>query len=169
MHEGIKLLQDRGEKDNLAPVALIYEGIPYLYSNTPEKAHQYFEFISDFDPNNSWSIIGQTYKALNLGEIVKARGLVKVLESRNIHDSEMLYRFTHFYSMLGDSNSALDALERAVDGGFFCFPYIKSDLLTKDLHGLPRFKQILEKAKLRYELYEKRFGGEIRALLGMTS
>ena len=169
MHEGIKLLQDRGEKDNLAPVALIYEGIPYLYSNTPKKAHQYFEFISDFDPNNSWSIIGQTYKALNLGEIVKARGLVKVLESRNIHDSEMLYRFTHFYSMLGDSDSALDALERAVDGGFFCFPYIKSDILTKDLHSLPRFKQILEKAKLRYELYEKRFGGEIRALLGMTS
>ena len=71
--------------------------------------------------------------------------------------------------MLGDSNSALDALERAVDGGFFCFPYIKSDILTKDLHSLPRFKQILAKAKLRYELYEKRFGGEIRSLLGMTS
>ena len=88
-------------------------------------------------------------------------------ESNFYEDEGYLVRENQF--SINEVNSLRDALERAVDGGFFCYPYIKSDILTKGLHSLPRFKQILEKSKLRYELYEKRFGGEIRSLLGMTS
>ncbi len=152
-----------------APVWLIYEGIPYLYSKMPEKAFPYFDFVSDIDPSNTWSIIGQTYKALVSGNTNKGGDLLSSLESRNIHDSEMIYRYTHFYVMLNDHDNALRALEKSVDNGFFCFPYIKSDPLTKPLHDNPRFKQILEKAKIRHELYEKRFGDEIRSLLGSIS
>ena len=152
-----------------APVWLIYEGVPYLYSKMPEKAFPYFDFVSDIDPSNTWSIIGQTYKALISGNTKKGGGLLSSLESRNIHDSEMIYRYTHFYVMLNDYDNALRALEKSVDNGFFCFPYIKSDPLTKPLHDNPRFKQILEKAKIRHELYEKRFGEEIRTLLGSVS
>jgi len=152
-----------------APVWLIYEGIPYLYSKMPEKAFPYFDFVSDIDPSNTWSIIGQTYKALVSGNTNKGGDLLSSLESRNIHDSEMIYRYTHFYVMLNDHDNALSALEKSVDNGFFCFPYIKSDPLTKPLHDNPRFKQILEKAKIRHELYEKRFGDEIRSLLGSIS
>ena len=135
----------------------------------PEKAFPYFDFVSDIDPSNTWSIIGQTYKALISGNTKKGGGLLSSLESRNIHDSEMIYRYTHFYVMLNDYDNALRALEKSVDNGFFCFPYIKSDPLTKPLHDNPRFKQILEKAKIRHELYEKRFGDEIRSLLGSIS
>ena len=152
-----------------SPVWLIYEGVPYLYSKMPEKAFPYFDFVSDIDPSNTWSIIGQTYKALISGNIKKGSNLLLSLESRNIHDSEMIYRYTHFYVMLNDYDNALMALEKSVDNGFFCFPYIKSDPLTKPLHDNPRFKQILDRAKIRHELYEKRFGDEIRSLLGTTS
>ena len=71
--------------------------------------------------------------------------------------------------MLKDEANALKALEDAVNGGFFCYAYIKSDPLTKPIHNNPSFKQIVEKAKIRHELYEKRFGEEIRSLLGTTS
>ena len=158
------------KKNNItAPVWLIYEGVPYLYSKIPERAFTYFDFVSDIDPSNTWSIIGQTYKALISGNTKKGGDLLSALESRNIHDSEMIYRYTHFYVMLNDHDNALRALEKSVDNGFFCFPYIKSDPLTKPLHDNPRFKQILEKAKIRHELYEKRFGDEIRSLLGSIS
>ena len=75
----------------------------------------------------------------------------------------------HFYIMLNDEANALKALEEAIDGGFFCYSYIKSDPLTQPIHNNSNFKQIVEKAKLRHELYEKRFGDEIRSLLGTTS
>ena len=71
--------------------------------------------------------------------------------------------------MLEEKDKALSALEKSVDRGFFPYPYIKSDLLTKPIHNDPKFKQILEKAKIRHELYEKRFGDEIRLLLGSAS
>ena len=166
MHSGAKIIKDNNATD---PVSLVYEGIPYLYSNTPEKAFPYFDYISEIDPSNTWSIIGQTYKALISGNLNKGRSLLSSLESRNIHDSEMIYRYAHFYIMLNEEEKALSALERSIDRGFFPYPYIKSDILTKLIHNNPRFKQILDKAKIRHELYEKRFGDEIRSLLGSAS
>ena len=172
MHRAIEtmILGDNiGQKNDLPPVVLIYEGIPYLYTNMPKKAFPYFDFISEVDPSNTWSIIGQTYKALISGNMDKGRDLLNSLESRNIHDSEMIYRFAHFYVLLNNEEKALSAIELAIDRGFFPYPYIKSDLLTKPIHSNPKFNQILEKAKIRHELYEKRFGDEIRLLLGSAS
>jgi len=166
MHKGAKILKDEGMP---SPVQLIYEGIPYLYSKNPGNAYTYFDYISEVDPSNTWSIIGQTYKALLSGDMDKGKRLLRSLELRNIHDSEMIYRYTHFYIMLNDNEKALNALEKSVDNGFFCYPYIKSDPLTKPIHDNPRFKQIIQKAKIRHELYEKRFGDDIRALLGMAT
>ena len=172
MHRAIETMRlgdNIGQKNDLPPVVLIYEGIPYLYTNMPKKAFPYFDFISEVDPSNTWSIIGQTYKALISGNMDKGRGLLNSLESRNIHDSEMIYRFAHFYVLLNNEEKALSAIELAIDRGFFPYPYIKSDLLTKPIHSNPKFNQILDKAKIRHELYEKRFGDEIRLLLGSAS
>ena len=172
MHRSIEtlILRDNiDQKNDLSPVVLIYEGIPYLYTDMPNKAFPYFDFISEVDPSNTWSIIGQTYKALISGNMKKGRDLINSLESRDIHDSEMIYRYAHFYVMLNDEEKALSAIELAIDRGFFPYPYIKSDLLTKPIHNNPKFKQILEKAKIRHELYDKRFGDDIRSLLGATS
>ena len=91
------------------------------------------------------------------------------LERMGITDSEMKYRLVHFYVMLNDETKALNSLEKAIDAGFFNYSYIESDPLTKLIHNNLRFKQILEKAKIRHELYEKRFGDEIRSLLGIVS
>ena len=33
------------------------------------------------------------------------------------------------------------------------------------IHNNPRFKQIVDKSKLRHELYDRRFGSEIRSLI----
>jgi tetratricopeptide (TPR) repeat protein len=85
MHKGTKIIKD---ENFTSPVQLIYEGVPYIYSKTPEKAYQYFDFISETDPSNTWSIIGQTYKELISGNLEKGRDLLSSLESRNIHDDE---------------------------------------------------------------------------------
>ena len=165
MHKGLELVKS---KNITNPVMLIYEGIPYLYTKNQDKAFPYFDFVSSVDPSNTWSIIGQTYKSFILGDINNAKKLLRSLESRDIHDSEMIYRYAHFYLMLNDEKKALSSLEKSVDRGFFCYPYIKSDPLTKTIHNNPKFKQILDRAKIRHELYEKRFGDEIRSLLGTS-
>ena len=123
----------------------------------------------DIDDKGAWVVIGQAYNWLLKRDLDKGKEYVDKLEEMGITDSEMKYRFTHFYIMLNDEAKALSALEEAVDSGFFCYSYIQSDPLTKPIHNNPKFKQIVEKAKLRHELYVKRFGAEIKSVIGMAS
>ena len=113
-------------------------------------------------------MISKAYLSLINGDIEEGRKTINSLMKIGITDSEMKYRLAHFYIMLNDENNALKSLEEAVYGWFFCYSYIENNPLTSIIHSHPKFKQIVEKAKLRHELYEQRFGDEIRFLLGTS-
>ena len=158
------------KKHNKAiPDHLFYQAMPYIYLNQNDKASLYLDDMFEIDDKGAWVFIGQAYNWLLKRDLDKGKEYVDKLEEMGITDSEMKYRFTHFYIMLNDEAKALSALEEAVDSGFFCYSYIQSDPLTKPIHNNPKFKQIVEKAKLRHELYVKRFGAEIKSLIGMAS
>ncbi|SVA48346.1 uncharacterized protein METZ01_LOCUS101200, partial [marine metagenome] len=158
------------KKHNKAiPDHLFYQAMPYIYLNQNDKASRYLDDMFEIDDKGAWVFIGQAYNWLLKRDLDKGKEYVDKLEEMGITDSEMKYRFTHFYIMLNDEAKALSALEEAVDSGFFCYSYIQSDPLTKPIHNNPKFKQIVEKAKLRHELYVKRFGAEIKSVIGMAS
>ena len=155
----------------------IQEIVPYVSKNISfifiTHTHgDHIAYLNDVIDNNdmgTWVLISQAYLSLINGDLKKGMEHINNLEKIGITDSEMKYRLAHFYIMLNDETKALKALEESVDGGFFCYSYIESDPLTNPIHNHPKFKQIVEKAKLRHELYEKRFGDDIRSLLGTAS
>jgi TolB-like protein/DNA-binding phage protein len=151
------------------PDEKFYQAMPYIYLKQNDKAAIYLNDVIDNNDMGTWVLISQAYLSLINGDLKKGMEHINNLEKIGITDSEMKYRLTHFYIMLNDETKALKALEESVDGGFFCYSYIESDPLTNPIHNHPKFKQIVEKAKLRHELYEKRFGDDIRSLLGTTS
>ena len=151
------------------PDEKFYQAMPYIYLEENDKAAVYLKDVIDNNDMGTWVLISQTYLSLINGNLIKGMEYINSLEKIGITDSEMKYRLVHFYIMLNDETKALKALEESVDGGFFCYSYIKSDPLTTPIHNHPKFKQIVEKAKIRHELYEKRFGDDIRSLLGMAS
>jgi tetratricopeptide (TPR) repeat protein len=147
-----------------------YQAMPYIYMNEIDEAVDYLNDIVDNNDNTgTWLLISKAYLSLLKGDLENGLKHVDDLKKLGITDSEMKYRLVHFYIMLNDEANALKALEEAIDGGFFCYSYIKSDPLTQPIHNNSNFKQILDRAKIRHELYEKRFGDEIRSLLGTTS
>ena len=148
------------------PDEKFYQAMPYIYLKQNDKATIHLKDIIENNEVGTWVLISKAYLALINGNIVKGEKHVDNLIKIGITDSEMKYRLTHFYIMLDEETKALNALEKAVNGGFFCYSYIQSDPLTSSIHNHPRFKQIVEKAKLRHELYEQRFGAEIKLLLG---
>tara|TARA_Y100000817_G_scaffold185201_1_gene144712 strand:+ start:1341 stop:3200 length:1860 start_codon:yes stop_codon:yes gene_type:complete len=164
--DGIKLIKKHANQ--VVPDILFYQAMPHIYLNQNKKATLYLNTIKNMD-KSAWVLISNAYRLLINGDLGKGKKIVEELKRMNIPDSEMKYRFSHFYILLNDKEKALKALDEAVDGGFFCYNYIKSDPLTEKIHNEPKFKQILEKAKIRHELYEKRFGDEIRSLLGIVS
>ena len=146
-----------------------YQAMPYIYLNQTDEAIVYLENVIDNHKTGTWVLISKAYLSLLKGDLINGLEHVSSLEKMGITDSEMKYRLVHFYVMLNDETKALNSLEKAIDAGFFNHSYIESDPLTKSIHNNPRFKQIVDKSKLRHELYDRRFGSEIRSILGISS
>ena len=92
--------------------------------NSLLKRNSGFSRMNNDSNSGAWVLIGEAYKFLINGELDKGEKIVTKLIQMNIPDSEMKYRFSHFYILLNDKEKALKALDEAVDGGFFCYNYI---------------------------------------------
>lgn len=150
-----------GSEFGVEPYTIFYNGLPGVYSGDYESAFEAFQQSVALEARNTWTLFGLTYRALVERDYFQARKHIEELENRNITDSEIRYRFVHFYALLGETGRALDKLQETVDGGFFCYPYIVADPLTKNIHGEPRFKQILQEVKQRHEAFKRRFASDL--------
>jgi serine/threonine protein kinase/tetratricopeptide (TPR) repeat protein len=62
--------------------------------------------------------------------------------------------FTMFYALAGDSDTALDWLEKAVSRGYFNYPFLHADnRFTAPLHGHPRFERLMTTMKAKWEAF----------------
>jgi len=79
------------------------------------------------------------------------------IDQRDVRDPEALYKIAQAYAALGDPASALHALERSIDGGFFAYPYQKTDPLLDPLRTSPEFTRLLAISQARHEAFRARF------------
>jgi len=152
-----KQIEDSGTELN--PSALFYFGFWNLNYGEVEKAYQFFDAAINLDPTNTWSLFAKAYKNIFQNKINEAKTVINTLENRKIIDSEMNYRFTHFYTLIGDKNKAIQSLKRSVDGGFFCYPYISTDPLLNNINNTDEFKEIIEGVKQRHLVFKEKYGG----------
>jgi DNA-binding winged helix-turn-helix (wHTH) protein/TolB-like protein/Tfp pilus assembly protein PilF len=138
---------------------VFYRGFGYYYQNDLNRAATAFDRA--FELNQS-SVISQIGKALRLAIADKKREGVEMMnaaEARIIKvghgDGEITYKFAQAYDALGEHEKALDALNRSVEQGFFCYPYFASDPLLKNIRGDAEFAIILEKAHKRHEIFKR--------------
>ena len=79
------------------------------------------------------------------------------VESQGVADAEMIYKLAQAYAVLGDHASALRELQRAIEGGFFCYPYFMRDPLLDGIRNEPGFDQQMQEARRRHEEFKARF------------
>jgi tetratricopeptide (TPR) repeat protein len=63
------------------------------------------------------------------------------------NDSRVLYYLACFHALLGHNDKALDFLERAVDGGFYCPQHISKDPDLESIRSNERYEAALAEAK----------------------
>jgi serine/threonine protein kinase/Flp pilus assembly protein TadD len=91
-------------------------------------------------------------RACQLGAIVAAgldlrdaaRDYARRALTINPDDPLLLYNISCMYALLGDSNEALDCLEKAVDKGYGQKDWVAHDADLDSLREMPRFKRIVE-------------------------
>lgn len=138
--------------------ALFYDGMAYYYTGDMSRAYVMFDSCEKLDSRNTWSLFGQAYESGAQRDFKRCKEVIAQLEDRNITDAEMRYRFAHLYSLVGEQRRALTNLQKSVDGGFFCYPYVVRDPLIANLRGAAEFQQILERAHQRHRAFKERFG-----------
>jgi serine/threonine protein kinase len=85
-------------------------------------------------------------------------------------DGEGVYYCVRSLAYLGETSRAIEALRRALDLGFFCYPAFERDAWLDSLRGLGPFKELMQAARARHSGTARIFadlGGE--RLLGMRS
>ena len=97
--------------------------------------------------NTLW--LGQLGEAYAIaGNAEKARDILRELEERAKTTFVSPYHFAYVYTGLGDSDRAMDLLERAVAERTGPVYSIKGSFLLKPLHAHPRFRALLRQMKL---------------------
>ena len=89
------------------------------------------------------SQLGATIAA-QIGESEAATGYARRALTINPDDPLLLYNISCMYALLGNSNEALDCLEKAVDKGYGQKDWVAHDSDLDSLRELPRFQHIVE-------------------------
>jgi hypothetical protein len=82
------------------------------------------------------------------GEDRKARDILRELEERALHSYVCPYHFAYVYTGLGETDAAMDWLERAVAERTGPTYGIKGSFLFAPLQAHPRFRALLRQMKL---------------------
>jgi DNA-binding winged helix-turn-helix (wHTH) protein/TolB-like protein/Tfp pilus assembly protein PilF len=136
---------------------VFYRGMCHYYLGDMNQAAAAFDRAYEL---NQGSVITQIGKALRLAIAGKNREGLQVLNTAETKfvkpgtgDGEITYKFAQAYDALGDKGSALRALDRSIEQGFFCYSYMAADPLLKTIRGETECARILEKARHRQEAF----------------
>jgi DNA-binding winged helix-turn-helix (wHTH) protein/TolB-like protein/Tfp pilus assembly protein PilF len=139
---------------------LFYRGFGEYYEKDFERASKDFDRAYETDPT-MYAKIGKA-----LSESIAHRGadglqILHGLESkiteRDVGDPEAMYKIAQVYAVLGDKASALRMLRRSVESGFFSYPYIATDPLLNGVRNEVAFRQTLDVARQRHEVFRRAF------------
>jgi DNA-binding winged helix-turn-helix (wHTH) protein/TolB-like protein/Tfp pilus assembly protein PilF len=137
-----------------------YRGLAHLYLKNDKSAAADFDRAYELEP----SLYTQIGKALSYGLGGDSKKGLEVLndterkiDERGVSDAEAMYKVAQGYAILGDKSSALRMLRRGIEGGFFCYPYIKEDPLLANLRDQAEYTAMLNAARQSHEAFKQRF------------
>jgi hypothetical protein len=90
------------------------------------------------------------------GDGARGRERVRALERYTEDggsDGEGFYLIARLYALLSDRAAALRMFQRAVDHGFFAYPYIAADPFMASVHDHSAFQSTLARARVRHEAF----------------
>jgi DNA-binding winged helix-turn-helix (wHTH) protein/TolB-like protein len=144
-------------KTNDFALIAFYRGLAKYYLKDWQEAAKHFDRALELEPSLLHAQIG---KALSLGIRHRpSEGLAVLLDvetkinQREVADPEAAYKIAQAYAVLGDSPSALRVFKRAIDGGFFPYPYLLTDPLLDNLRSEPEFGRLVNAALQRQRAF----------------
>jgi serine/threonine protein kinase/tetratricopeptide (TPR) repeat protein len=140
---------------------LFYRGLAQFYLYHRDLALNDFNRSYDLAPASLQGQLGKAFAYAILRQPDNGTNLLQHTQARvlatGVTDAEGLYKIAQAYAVLGARREAVMMMKGAVAGGFFCYPYFKSDPLLENIRGEPEFAVVLERARQRHERFRATF------------
>ncbi len=160
----------RGDVDRFLKVApagdtpqdRYYRGVALLRQQRFAEALQRVEPAFRLNPSDLFARFASALTAVLEDDDVAAleivRGIVRQRRELGSRDGELTFKEAQLFAWAGSDPEALDRLEAAVDGGFFCARCIAEEPAFANLSQDARFQALLETASGRHRQFGERFG-----------
>lgn len=150
--------QDAIEGFNLdkgSPYSLAYIGQVYLRMGETDSARTLFKKVMQSEPTGTlglWSGVMLDFLDGNRKNGLRA---LRNLETSNVYDAEQMYNYANLYGLYGEEDDCVRLLKRAIDKGFFCYPYMENDSFLDPVRNDTEFKEALAYARKRYKEFKQ--------------
>ncbi len=131
-------------------------GATLLQQGNRKQAVEYFDRVIELEPDGLLALWVSGIKAFIEGNIEEGLKAGRKFEQINISDAEAWYHFAENYGLLGDKEGCVRTLQRAVDGGFFNYPFMLTDPFLDSVRDDPEFQRILKMANVKHEAFKKK-------------
>ncbi len=121
------------------------------------QAVEYFNRCLSMNPDGLQALWVTCIKASIEGNIEEGLEAARLFEQVNLVDAESWYHFAGNYGLLGDINGCVRALKRAVDGGFFNYPFMLKDFFLDSARDDAEFQRVLEEARKKHLSFRRNF------------
>lgn len=133
-----------------------FAGYTLFQQGDQKQAAEYFDRVIDMEPEGLVALWISGIKSFIEGNNEEGLIAARKFEQFDIADAEAWFHFAENYALLGDKDGCVRALKRAVDGGFFNYPFMLTDSFLDSVRDDPEFQRILEMAKSKHEAFKKK-------------
>jgi len=158
--------QAAGEYEKAIDISNTYEQESFILSvlgqanlrlGNISQAGDYFHRAVTIDPKGLSGLFASALGAYVEGDTAKGLTAGRTFENADVVDGEAWYAQAGIYGLLGDKEGSLRCLDRAVDNGYFNYPFMLTDPFLNSVRDDPAFQNILKTAKIKHERFKKKY------------
>jgi len=132
-----------------------WHGIISYYDSDYSTSQKEFAIALEKDPYGVFGLLAKIFKGFMENDKGQVLTAIKNANKATIIDSENVCFDAMFHAEIEESETSLALLKKAVDAGYFSYPFIKENASFKKLAALPEFKKMLKNIKQKHLAFKK--------------
>jgi DNA-binding winged helix-turn-helix (wHTH) protein/TolB-like protein/Tfp pilus assembly protein PilF len=133
-----------------SPFTLGWNGLLQRRLGNTQEALAYFNQVIEVDQGGLWANVAIVFKSYIQGNNTIGIAAVQKLAQTADSDGETLYYLSSYYGLLGDTKNCIITLKKAIDAGFYNYPFMVSNDYFDSVKNEKEFIELLEKAQTKH-------------------
>jgi len=133
------------------------QGLTFLRMGDKKKSIECLKHSIAIDPEGLSALFATSMKSIIEGNIDEGLEAGRRFEKADILDAEAWYTQASLYGLMDYKEGCVRCLQRAVDGGFFNYPFMLTDTFLDSMRDDAEFLMILQRAKKKHLAFLERF------------